>query len=195
MRPTPSLAVLLLSIAKVSMSIGRAVGEQAEVDGPTLQAQPEEALVDPVDQREPAAALGIETLAKRGARGRLRQAQRAQREGARAQRLDGLEVALALAQQPQVASHDVAVGDARAHREGRVDEGVEVDALQILPDERQTGAGAEIVGQLLDDEVGHRALTCRVSAIIRLSHCFGKRKRHILGAGSRIQGGLQGGHD
>jgi hypothetical protein len=115
------LAVLLLSIAKVSMSIGRAVGEQAEVDGPTLQAQPEQALVDPVDQRESGAALGIEALAKGGARGRLRQAQRAQREGARAQRLDGLEVALALAQQPQVASHDVAVGDARAHREGRVD--------------------------------------------------------------------------
>jgi hypothetical protein len=140
-----------------------------------------------VDQREPRAALGIEALAKGGARGRLRQAQGAQREGARAQRLDGLEVALALAQQPQDASHDVAVGDARAHREGRVDQGIEVDALQILPDERQTGVRDQVVGQLLDDEVGHRALTCRVSVVIRLSHCFGERKRYIFGEGSRIQ--------
>jgi hypothetical protein len=124
------------------VDVDRAVasGEQAEVDGPTLQAQPEQALVDLVDQREPGATLGIEALAKRGARGRLRQAQRAQCEGAGSQRLDGLEVALALAQQPQVASYDVAVGDAGAHREGRVDQGIEVDALQILPDERQTGA-------------------------------------------------------
>jgi hypothetical protein len=156
---------LLLSIAKVSLSIGRAVGEQAEVDGPTPQAQPEQALVDLVDQREPAAALGIEALAKRGARGRLRQAQGAQREGARAQRLDGLEVALALAQQPEVASHDVVVGDAGAQREGRVDQDAEVDGLKVPPDERQTGAGAEIAGQFLDDEVGFRMLACRVRAI------------------------------
>jgi hypothetical protein len=76
------LAVLLLSIAKVSMSIGRAVGEQAEVDRPT----------------RPGAAS-------------------AARRAERAQRLVGLEVALALAQQPQVASLDVAVGDTGAHRE------------------------------------------------------------------------------
>jgi hypothetical protein len=164
-----------------------AVGEQAEVEGLALDAQPEQALVDPVDQLEPAATLGIEALAQGGARRHLHQPQGAQRKGAGPQRLDGLEVALAHAQQPEVASKDVAVGDAAADGEGGIDQGVEVDALEVLPDQRQAGGGIEVVGQLLDDEVGHRGLTCGVKPILRLSYCSIKEKQLIVSARSRIQ--------
>ena len=57
---------------------------------------------------------------------------------------------LAQAQQAQVALQDVAVGDARAHREGGVNQRVQVDALQILADEGQARLAAQVISQLLD---------------------------------------------
>ena len=39
---------------------------------------------------------------------------------------------------------------------------VEVDALQILANQRQTGLVAQVVGQLFDDEIGHGLFTCWV---------------------------------
>lgn len=44
---------------------------------------------------------------------------------------------------------DVAVGDTAADREGRVHQAVEVDALQILANQRQTGLVAQVEGNCL----------------------------------------------
>jgi hypothetical protein len=46
----------------------------------------------------------------------------------------------------------------RSDREGRVHQGVEVDALQILANQCQTGLVAQVVGQWFDDEIGHGLL-------------------------------------
>jgi hypothetical protein len=55
----------------------------------------------------------------------------------------------------KVTLQDVAVGDARAHQKGRVNEGVEVDAFQVLADESQARLVAQVVRQLLDQKVTH----------------------------------------
>ena len=50
---------------------------------------------------------------------------------------------------------NVAVGDAGAHRECRIDQGVDIDALEIFANECQASMRTQIVGQFFDNEVGH----------------------------------------
>jgi hypothetical protein len=81
--------------------------------------------------------------------------QRAGEEGVGALGLDSVKVVLAQAQQAEVTLQDVAVDNARAHQEGRVNEGVQVDAFQILANESQARLVAQVVRQLLDQKVTH----------------------------------------
>ena len=47
--------------------------------------------------------------------------------------------------------------------------GVDAKALTILPNQRQTGVGGEIVGEFFDNKVGHVVLTFCVNTILHLS--------------------------
>jgi hypothetical protein len=127
-----------------------ATGQQTEVDGFTCDLHAEHGGVDALSQFEPVAGVGVEALAQGGRRWHGAQVQRAGEEGVCALGLDGVKVVLAQAQQAQVALQDVAVGDARAHREGGVNQRVQVDALQILADEGQARLAAQVISQLLD---------------------------------------------
>ncbi len=51
---------------------------------------------------------------------------------------------------------NVAVGDAPgSYGEFAVNQSVDAKALGILPNQRQTGVGGEIVGEFFDNKVGH----------------------------------------
>ena len=66
-------------------------------------------------------------------------------------------------------SLDVAVGDAGAHRECRIDQAIDIDALEIFANECQSSVGAEVVGEFFDNGVGHALLPFRVNDACRLS--------------------------
>lgn len=78
--------------------------------------------------------------------------------------LDSIKVVLAQAKQTEVALQNVAVGDAGAHWEGWGHEGVEVDALELLANQCQTGLLAQVVGKLFEKEFGHVGFTRRVKS-------------------------------
>ena len=75
-------------------------------------------------------------------------------EGVRVKVLDGVEVILSQTQQGQVAFENLAVGAARANREGWINRCTEMDALGIFVNEGQTGMRTQVVGQLFDYQVG-----------------------------------------
>ncbi len=114
--------------------------------------------------------MGVHALAQGGARGDSANAQGAREESITAEGLNRIKVVLALHQQTEVAFEDVAIGDTFA-RDGKlvVDALVDSQAFEILTDERQSGVGSQLVGQLFDHEVGHVGLTFRVSSTCRLS--------------------------
>ena len=100
--------------------------------------------------------LDIHALAQRGARRQQPDAQRLLEELFAAQVLDGVEVALALHQQTQIAAHDVARGRNRTHRQRRIDVGQRrSERLQEVPDQGQAGGRAEVVVELLDLDPVH----------------------------------------
>ena len=66
-----------------------------------------------------------------------------------------IEVALAQTQPGQIGFEDVAVGRARAHGELRIDQGIDVDALEVFADRSQSDVGTEVVAQFFDNKVGH----------------------------------------
>ena len=72
-------------------------------------------------------------------------------------------------QQGQLAFHDVAGGIARANRESRINQGIEIDLLEILANKCQSSMAAEVVGQFLDNKVGHLGLTFTGNSSWRLS--------------------------
>jgi hypothetical protein len=80
-------------------------------------------------------------------------------EGILALAFDGIKAVLAQTQLTEVDLQDVAVVDTAEYREGRVHQTVEVDALQILANQRQTGLVAQVAGQLFDDQIGHGLFT------------------------------------
>ena len=59
-----------------------------------------------------------------------------------------IEVVLALHQQAQVGLHNVAVGDAaHTYREFAVNASADAQAFHVLPHQRQSSIGGEVVGQ------------------------------------------------
>lgn len=103
-------------------------------------------------------ALASRRWRRVGEDGTLRRCKCAGKEGVCALGFDGIEVVLAQAQQAEVALQNVAVGDARAHGEGGVHQGVQVDALEVFANQGQTRLAAQVLGQLLDHKVAHLQL-------------------------------------
>ena len=99
--------------------------------------------------------MGIEALAQRRTRRLRLQPQRTYEKSVSSKVLDGVKVILAQAQQTKVALEDVAVGNTRAHRKGRIDQCIDIDALEVLANEGQSGVGTQIVGQSFDKKIGH----------------------------------------
>ena len=99
--------------------------------------------------------MGVQTLTQGRTRRNSPQAKSAHEEGVTPKVLDGIEVVFAQTQQGQVALQNVAVGNPRASRKSCVNQRIDIDALEIIANECQTGVGTEVVGQLLDNEVGH----------------------------------------
>jgi hypothetical protein len=126
-------------------------GQRTEVDGFAADLHAQYGGVDALSQVEPVLSMRIHALAQGGRRWHGTQTQCTGEEGILALAFDGIKVVLAQAQQTEVALQDVAVGDTAAYREARVHHGVEVDALQILANQCQTGLVAQVVGQLFDD--------------------------------------------
>lgn len=83
--------------------------------------------------------MSIQALVQRRAGRRHLQAQRAGKEGITAKCLDGIEIALALAQQGQVAFEDGVVANPRANRKGALDQPIGLDMRQIFVHQSQTG--------------------------------------------------------
>jgi hypothetical protein len=54
----------------------------------------------------------------------------------------------------KVGLEGVTVGHARANGESRLNQGFDLDGLEILTKKCQTSVGAEVVGQFFDNEVG-----------------------------------------
>ena len=97
--------------------------------------------------------------------------QGAGKEGIAPELLNGIEAVLALHQQAQVGLQNVAVGDA-ADSYGRfpVNQSADAHTLGILPNQRQTGIGGEILEEFFDSKVCHVVLTFLAGTILRLSH-------------------------
>ena len=116
--------------------------------------------------RRQGVGLRVHALAQRRAGGQQRDAQCALVELVLAVVLDGVEVALALHQPPNVAAHDVAVAHAGAHRQQSVQPGLHRrQGLQVVPHQGQAGHRGEVVIELLDLDGVH-------AQIIRTARCI-----------------------
>jgi hypothetical protein len=111
--------------------------------------------------------LGVEPLAQRRAGRQQLDAQRLLEERVAAESLHGVEVALALHQQTDVAAHDVAAAHAAAHRQRRIEPAPRrLQRLQVVTHQRQSGHRREVVGQLLDLDSAHGAELSRTAGRI-----------------------------
>lgn len=99
--------------------------------------------------------MRVHALAQGRARGNSAQAQRTLEEGVVSKALDRVKVAFTQTQQCEMAFENLAVGNPRAHRKLRIDQRIDVNAFEVFADERQSGMGAEVVGQFLDNKIGH----------------------------------------
>jgi hypothetical protein len=90
--------------------------------------------------------MHVHALAQSRARGNDTKTQCANEKCIAPKVLDSVKVALAQTQKGQVGFEDVAVGHARAHGELRIDQCINVEALEVFADKSQSGMGAEIVG-------------------------------------------------
>jgi len=72
--------------------------------------------------------------------------------------------------------------DGRAHRKARIDQHIEV-----FSNERQAGLIAQVVGQLLGDEIGHDSLHLRGEQDYSVKLLILKGKQRKLAPESRIQ--------
>ena len=71
---------------------------------------------------------------------------------------------------------DVAVGRARANWKLRVDQRAELDGLEVFAHQRQSGVEAGVVGQFLDNEVGHVRVHLRDEPQMRTKSLISKEK-------------------
>ena len=126
--------------------------------------------VELCSELKPRGRMGVHALTQGRARGDCANVQAAGKEGIAPELLNGIEVVLALHQQAQVGLQNVAVGDA-TDRYGKfaVNQSVDAKALGILPNQRQTGVGGEVVGEFFDNKVGHVVLTFWANTILHLS--------------------------
>jgi len=130
-----------------------AAGQGSEVDRCAIDVQAQYGAVDRVGQFAPFAAHGIEALAQGDAGGHSTQAQGLVGKALLAKGFDGFEVVLAQGEHGDVALEDVAVGNPSTNRVFGIDHGRQVDALEQAPHQGQATVAAQVVGQLLDNEL------------------------------------------
>jgi hypothetical protein len=102
-------------------------------------------------------------------------------EGIVSKALDGIEVAFTHAQQGQIAFEDIAVGCTRAHGKLWINQGIDVDALEVFADKGQSGVGAEVVWQLFNNEVGHVWVHLQGEQYMRPKSLISMRKSTYFG--------------
>ncbi|CUJ22113.1 Uncharacterised protein [Achromobacter xylosoxidans] len=106
---------------------------------------------------EPIARSRVQALAQRWTRRQLLDVQGPLEEGVTPEVLNGVEVALALHEQAQIAAQDVAGSHARSHGKGGIEPGQRrCQALKVMAHQRQPRHRGEVVVQLLDDQRAHR---------------------------------------
>ena len=125
-----------------------ATEQRAEIYWQAVDAAAQQKLVHLGCQIEPGRRVRVHALAQRGARWNHTQAESAHEECVTPKALDGIEVALTQAQQGKIRFENIAVGCTRAHGELRINQGIDVNALEVFADKSQSGVGTEIVGQL-----------------------------------------------
>lgn len=113
----------------VQIEVHVAAGQQTEIHRLATELHAQHGGVDAVDELKPRGRVDVHALAQGRGRWNGPQAQRAGEEGIFALAFDCIEVVLAQTQQTKVGLQDVAVGYPRAHREGRIDQGVEIYAV------------------------------------------------------------------
>lgn len=151
------LAPLVVDDEGVSVQGHIAAGQGAKVHWRAVVLGRKQGQVQLVGHGVPGLGMGVHALAQGGTGGRGGQAQGALEELVLAIRLDGIKVVFALAEQAKIALDDVAVSHTfGAKGEPAIDQGIKADALEVPAHQSQTGAGGQVVGQLLDYEVGHR---------------------------------------
>lgn len=157
-----------------------AAGQLSKVNRLAIDAAAQKGGIELGCQIKPVGRMGIHALTQRGARRCGLQGQRALEKGIGAKAFDGIEIVLAQAQQAQVGELNVAVGNARAHRELGVYKGVEVDAFEILTDKGQTGMRAEVVGEFLDNGIGHEKVHLLGERYMMAKRLISMGKQHHL---------------
>ena len=134
---------------------GVAASQDSKVDGLPVDAAAKQRLIHLRGELKPRCRVRVHALAQGRARGNNAQAQRTLEEGVVSKALDRVKVAFTQTQQSEIAFENLAVGNPCAHRKLRIDQRIDVNALEVFADERQSGMGAEVVGQFLDNKIGH----------------------------------------
>jgi hypothetical protein len=134
---------------------GVAASQGSKVNGLLVDAAANKRPVHLWGQLEPRCRMRVHTLAQGRARENSAQAQRTLEEGVASKALDRVKVIFAPTQQGEIAFENLAAGNSRAHRKRRVDLRLDVNAIEVFADERQSGMGAEVAGQFLDNKIGH----------------------------------------
>ena len=139
----------------IQINRGVATVQHSEVDVLATHARAQEPIIDGINQLEPVTGTRIPALAQCRSRRHAAKTQSVPCKFVATKRLNRFIVVLALAQKPKVGLEDVAVGDATEHRDLGVHQRVDVDAFELLANERQTGVCAQVVGQLFNNEFCH----------------------------------------
>jgi len=139
----------------IEIDRGVAASQGSKVDGLPVDAAAKQQLIHLRGQLKPRCRMRVHTLAQCRARGNSAQSQRTLEEGVVSKALDRIKVAFTQTQQGEIAFEDLTVGDPRAHGKLRIDQRIDVNALEVFADKRQSGMGAEVVGQFLDNKISH----------------------------------------
>lgn len=67
------------------------------------------------------------------------------------------------------------------HRKDQIDQSVEVDALEVFANQRQAGMSAQVVGQLLKNEIDHRGLHLQGETQIEIKSLISNGNQHVFG--------------
>ena len=106
--------------------------------------------------------MGVDALAQSRTRRHPSQVQGRHEEGVVSKVLFLLKSFLPRHSRARVDFEDGAAGNARADRKSRIDQGIDMDAFEILADQRQSSVGAEVIRQLFDNKVDYLGLTLKV---------------------------------
>ena len=106
-----------------------------------------------LSELKPRGRIGVHALTQVRARGDCAHIQCTGKEGITPELVNSIAVVLAVHQQAEAGLQNFAVGDATdSYGKFAVNQSVDAKALGILPNQRQTGVGGEVVGECFDNE-------------------------------------------